>query len=79
MCHNDYGCLNVAILSATPLFPSSYSHNQAAVDNPAVFEDLGFTAGENGLLLDQCVQGNFFVDFTAEIMGTQVRCCSSFS
>lgn len=44
-----------------------------ALDNPSIFEDLGFTVGENGLLLDPCVTGNFVVDFQAEIMGTQVE------
>lgn len=47
--------------------------NQALVDEPSIFEDLGFTAGENSLLADSCVKFNFFIDDTAEIMGTQVK------
>ena len=56
-------------LSPDAIFPS-YQH---AVDKPSIFENLGFSAGDNGLILDSCVKTNFFVDFQAEIMGTQVK------
>lgn len=43
------------------------------MDEPSIFEDLGFTPGEgeDGLLAESCIAINFFVDDTAEIMGTQ--------
>ena len=56
-------------LSPDAIFPSY----QNAVDKPSIFENLGFLAGENGLVLDSCVKTNFFVDFQAEIMETQVK------
>eukprot|EP00752_Nemacystus_decipiens_P008408 g7518.t1 len=48
-----------------------YTLFAALVDAPSIFEELGFTPGENSLLADSCVDFNFVVDDTAEIMGTQ--------
>lgn len=45
---------------------------QALVDDPEVFERLGFTGGSGSSLIDPCLSLDFFVDDTAEIMGTQV-------
>lgn len=53
--------------------------NQALVDKPSIFEDLGFVAPEGSFLADPCMGTNFDVDYAAEIMGTQVsawRCHS---
>ena len=46
---------------------------QSLVDNPSIFEDLGFVAPEGSFLAEPCISLNFTVDGTAEIMGTQVR------
>ncbi|CAM9756137.1 unnamed protein product [Scytosiphon promiscuus] len=50
-----------------------YTLFAALVDEPSIFEDLGFTPGEgeDGLLADSCIQFDFVVDDAAEIMGTQ--------
>lgn len=45
---------------------------QALVDNPSLYEDLGFTAPEGSFLADPCIRADFAVDGEAEIMGTQV-------
>ena len=46
------------------------------MDNPSIFEDVGFFAPEGSFLADPCISLDFTVDGTAEIMGTQVsRCC----
>lgn len=55
-----------------PRSPGDFFVDQALLDAPSIFEDLGFTPGENNLLADSCVNFNFFIDDTAEIMGTQV-------
>lgn len=58
------------LLTRAGAFPCK--NHQALVDAPSIFEDLGFTRGENSLLGDRCIDINFFIDDTAEIMGTQV-------
>lgn len=45
--------------------------NQAIVDDPEVFQSLGF-CGSGSALGATCLTIDFFVDDTAEIMGTQV-------
>ncbi|CAM9756068.1 unnamed protein product [Scytosiphon promiscuus] len=59
--------------SAQHLTPNDLIGVQALMDEPSIFEDLGFTLGEGeeGLLAESCIQFDFFVDSTAEIMGTQ--------
>lgn len=44
---------------------------QAIVDDPEIFESLGF-CGSGSSLGATCLTFDFFVDDTAEIMGTQV-------
>lgn len=58
-------------LSHSP-FPVSVD-TQAFVDDPSMFEDLGFVTPEGSFLAEPCMRFNFTVDGTAEIMGTQVR------
>ncbi|CAM9971094.1 unnamed protein product [Scytosiphon promiscuus] len=50
-----------------------YTLLAALVDEPSIFEDLGFTPGEgdDGLLAESCIQLDFVIDEMAEIMGTQ--------
>lgn len=43
------------------------------VDEPSIFEDLGFIAPEGSFLAEPCIAVNFTVDSTAEIMGTARR------
>lgn len=42
------------------------------MDEPSIFEDLGFMAPEGSFLSESCMQPNCGVDVQAEIMGTQV-------
>ncbi|CAN0244602.1 unnamed protein product [Scytosiphon promiscuus] len=67
----------VRILDVYTLLAASQTDGlrRALVDEPSIFEDLGFTPGEgdDGLLAESCIQFDFFVDSTAEIMGTQAQ------
>lgn len=42
------------------------------MDDPSIFEDLGFFAPEGYFMADPCIVSDFTVDHTADIMGTQV-------
>lgn len=46
--------------------------DKSIVDRPELFEELGFSADEGLSLASPCLTYNFAVDYTAEIMGTQV-------
>lgn len=50
-----------------------FADAKALVDNPSIFEDLGFIAPGGSFLGEPCYSQDFTVDSTAEIMGTQVR------
>lgn len=66
---------NSPLLCSSPSFSLCELLLQALVDDPGVFEDLGFTADSGSSLNDPCLTFDFVVDSTAEIMGTQVCHC----
>lgn len=65
-----------AFSAINPHVISVLTETQALVDEPSIFEDLGFIAPEGSFLGEPCIAVNFAVDSTAEIMGTQVGHCS---
>lgn len=69
-----HGC-HVRLIHVLYRPPPLFADLQALVDNPSIFEDLGFIAPEGSFMADPCISQDFTVDSTAEIMGTQVSQC----
>eukprot|EP00752_Nemacystus_decipiens_P008410 g7520.t1 len=68
----NFGASQLALKYPQVKILDAFSLTSALVDNPSIFEDLGFIAPEGSSLAIPCMSLNFAVDSTAEIMGTQV-------